>query len=159
MAIPDGKPATDFSAMNREWVRAVAAEAAEGGGGGGGIPAPENPSDGDVLTYSSADEAWVAAAPSGGGGNVVINADFDSTSQKWIMDKTFSEISALFASNTFMLVVLEAEESWSVNKTIGYITSVYVVDGEIPYYTVGTTAENLVFSTDSENGYPHGGFD
>ena len=66
MAIPDGKPATDFSAMNREWVRAVAAEAAEGGGGGGGIPAPENPSDGDVLTYSSADDEWVAAAPSGG---------------------------------------------------------------------------------------------
>lgn len=65
MAIPDGKPATDFSAMNREWVRAVAKEAAEGGGGGGGgIPAPENPSDGDVLTFSSTDEAWVAAAPS-----------------------------------------------------------------------------------------------
>lgn len=70
MAIPDGKPATDFSAMNREWVRAVAKEAAEGGGGGGGsgIPAPENPSDGDVLTYSSADDEWVAAAPGGGGG-------------------------------------------------------------------------------------------
>ena len=61
MAIPDGKPATDFSAMNREWVRAVAAEAAEGGGGG--IPAPADPSDGDVLTYSSTDSAWVAAAP------------------------------------------------------------------------------------------------
>ena len=35
MAIPDGKPATDFSAMNREWVRAVAKE--EGGGGGGSM--------------------------------------------------------------------------------------------------------------------------
>ena len=62
MAIPDGKPATDFSAMNREWVRAVAEEA------GGGIPAPENPSDGDVLTYDSTTSAWVAEAPSGGGG-------------------------------------------------------------------------------------------
>ena len=62
MAIPDGKPATDFSAMNREWVRAVAAEAASSGGGG--IPAPENPSDGDVLTYDSTTSAWVAEAPS-----------------------------------------------------------------------------------------------
>ena len=83
MAIPDGKPATDFSAMNREWVRAVAEEA------GGGIPAPENPSDGDVLTYSSTDSAWVAAAPGGGGGgdgaiiynsnNIVYNNDGTAT--------------------------------------------------------------------------------
>ena len=60
MAVPDGKPATDFSAMNREWVRGVASETA-----GGGIPAPENPSDGDVLTYDSTSDTWVAAAPSG----------------------------------------------------------------------------------------------
>ena len=58
MAIPDGKPATDFSAMNREWVRAVVKEATSGV-----IPAPENPNNGDVLTYSSTDSAWVAAAP------------------------------------------------------------------------------------------------
>lgn len=59
MAVPDGKPATDFSAMNREWVRGVASEAA-----GGGIPAPENPNDGDVLTYDSTTHEWKAAAPS-----------------------------------------------------------------------------------------------
>ena len=58
MAIPDGKPATDFSAMNREWVRAIIAEAA-----GGRIIAPEDPSDGDVLTYDSTSDAWVASAP------------------------------------------------------------------------------------------------
>ena len=46
-------------------------------GGGGGIPAPENPSDGDVLTYSSADDEWVAATPSGGlhAYEVLINND------------------------------------------------------------------------------------
>ena len=69
MAIPDGKPATDFSAMNREWVRAVAEEAA---GSGGGIPAPENPSDGDVLTYDSTDDEWVAAAPGGGESDILV---------------------------------------------------------------------------------------
>ena len=88
MAIPDGKPATDFSAMNREWVRAVAAEAGglpevSGDDNGkvltvvtgeweaatpaaSGIPAPENPSNGDVLTYDGTTSAWVAEAPSGG---------------------------------------------------------------------------------------------
>lgn len=62
MAVKDGLPATDFSRQNREWVKAVAG----GGSGGGGIPAPANPSDGDVLTYSSADDEWIAVAPSGG---------------------------------------------------------------------------------------------
>ena len=42
------------------------------GGGGGGIPAPANPSDGDVLTYDGTTSAWVAAAPSGGGGGGTI---------------------------------------------------------------------------------------
>ena len=88
MAIPDGKPATDFSAMNREWVRAVAEEAAESGGSG--IPAPENPSNGDVLTYSSTDTAWVAAAPAASGipapaspsdGDVLT---YDSTTSAWV---------------------------------------------------------------------------
>lgn len=86
MAIPDGKPATDFSAMNREWVRAVAEEV-----GGGGIPAPENPSDGDVLTYDSTDGEWKAEAPSGGGGipapDSPSNGDvltYDSTAEEWV---------------------------------------------------------------------------
>ena len=37
MAVKDGLPATDFSRMNREWVKAVAG----GGGGGGNVPAPD----------------------------------------------------------------------------------------------------------------------
>lgn len=96
MAIPDGKPATDFSAMNREWVRAVAEEAAEGGGGGGGIPAPENPSDGDVLTYSSTDSAWVAAAPSGAE-KFVITYEFGE-GDAVVADKTYAEILAAYTA-------------------------------------------------------------
>ena len=44
----------------------------EGSGGGSGIPAPEDPSDGDVLTYDSTTSSWVAEAPSGGGGVTII---------------------------------------------------------------------------------------
>ena len=40
------------------------------GSGGSGIPAPEDPSDGDVLTYDGTTSSWVAEAPSGGGGGV-----------------------------------------------------------------------------------------
>lgn len=36
MAVKDGLPSTDFSRMNREYIKAVADEAAGGGGGGGG---------------------------------------------------------------------------------------------------------------------------
>ena len=65
MAIPDGKPATDFSAMNREWVRAVAAEAAESVG----LPEITEADEGKVLTVESGEAAW---ASGGGGGSVPV---------------------------------------------------------------------------------------
>ena len=107
MAIPDGKPATDFNAMDREWVKAVAKEAVDNAeselpevsgsdngdvltvvGGvwakaappASGIPAPASPSDGDVLTYDSATSSWVAEAPSGGDSNtfdILLDSDVD----------------------------------------------------------------------------------
>ena len=117
MAIPDGKPATDFSAMNREWVRAVAEEAAESGGSG--IPAPENPSDGDVLTYDSTTSAWVAAAPSGGGGVLVVTENPDEVLQCDFLSATGQQIFAAAQSGLVILMhsnILDAdpptEYSW-----------------------------------------------
>ena len=99
--------------MNREWVRAVAAEA--GGlpsvsgddngkvltvvsgeweaatASGGGIPAPASSSDGDVLTYSSADDEWVAAAPSG--------------VEKFVITYEFGEGNALVANKTYAQIL------------------------------------------------------
>lgn len=159
MAIPDGKPATDFSAMNREWVRAVAAEAAEGGGGGGGIPAPENPSDGDVLTYSSTDSAWVAAAPGGGGGSIfVINASPipDDPNENLIMDKTWKEIADAMAAGSvcYILSVYSTETPVSI---AGNLVASVDSDGE-GSYTVGDGAGN-VYGASSENSYPETEFE
>ena len=78
----------------------------EGSGGGGGIPAPENPSDGDVLTYDSTTSAWVAEAPSGGGGGVLVITVNNSTHA---LNKTFSEIYTAYIAGTKCIV--EQEES------------------------------------------------
>jgi len=183
MAIPDGKPATDFSAMNREWVRAVAEEAAESGGGipapdspsdgdvltydsatsawvaeapsGGGIPAPENPSNGDVLTYDSATSAWVAEAPSGGGGDILYaQLTIDDQTSIGTLSKTWAEFKAAFDAHKII-----------------YITSAYIGDsssmaGDIYIPTSISEDHNgdddiyyisvgqISFFTDSENGYP-----
>ena len=58
MAIPDGRPATDFNAMNREWVKAIAKEAASGASSLPEVSATDN---GDVLTVVSGE--WAKAAP------------------------------------------------------------------------------------------------
>ena len=63
MAIPDGKPATDFSAMNREWVRAVAKEASEGGSTG--LPPVTADDNGKILGVVNG--AWGAMDAGGGG--------------------------------------------------------------------------------------------
>ena len=125
MAIPDGKPATDFSAMNREWVRAVAEEAGadvlpsvSGSNNGqvltvvsgewaaanppaSGIPAPASPSNGDVLTYDSTGSAWVAAAPGGGGANILFLTEDDDTGE---LSETYATIESALEAGTIVII-------------------------------------------------------
>lgn len=160
MAIPDGKPATDFSAMNREWVRAVAEEAAESGGGG--IPAPENPSNGDVLTYSSTDTAWVAAAPAasgipapanpsngdvltydstgsawvaaapggGGGGGDVFLINITQTASALVTDKTAGEIKAALEAGKILFTVRDTSVGADIDITYSLVSRYMVDQGE-----------------------------
>lgn len=122
MAVKDGLPATDFSRMNREYIKAVAEEAAGGGGGGGGgIPAPENPSDGDVLTYSSADDEWVAAAPSG--------------SEKFVVTYEFGEGDAIVADKTYAEILAAYTEGKEISAlfhetSYEYLYLSVVIEGE-----------------------------
>lgn len=74
----------------------------EGSGGGGGIPAPENPSDGDVLTYNSADDEWVAAAPTGGG--LFITKSWDEITETETLSVTGQEIVAAMQAGTVILI-------------------------------------------------------
>ena len=140
MAIPDGKPATDFSAMNREWVRAVAAES------GGGIPAPENPSNGDVLTYDSTDSAWVAAAPGGGGGSLCVICNEDGE-----LNKNYAEIKAVvLAGQVVSVAYINEEEGWIAFYTvesIGYENSKYYVNTVRP-----DTTDQYIYTADTETG-------
>lgn len=156
MAIPDGKPATDFSAMNREWVRAVAAEAAEGGGGGGGIPAPENPSDGDVLTYSSTDSAWVAAAPSGGGGSIMI-VNAAPVGSALVLDKTYNEIKTAMAAGTIVIVstAFSDEGYYSLEHSIASVSEQATAGGGTDYTVfIFAGGQTTNYFTDDPDDYP-----
>ena len=149
MAIPDGKPATDFSAMNREWVRAVAEEA------GGGIPAPENPSDGDVLTYSSTDSAWVAAAPGGGGGDAVLFAQLIYDEHNiGSLNKTWAELKAAFDAHKIIYITSEyMGDATSSSGDIYIPSSIYEEHAEnADMYAIAIG--EVSFETDSVNGYP-----
>lgn len=128
----------------------------EGSGGGGGIPAPENPSDGDVLTYSSSDDAWVAAAPSAGG-IFVINASLipDDPNENIIMDKTWKEIADAMSAGSvcYVLTVYSTE--------LPHVSIVGIPVGEVTFdgsYTV-TDCNGTVFVASGENSYPETEFE
>ena len=95
MAIPDGKPATDFSAMNREWVRAVAAEAAESGSIG--LPPVTAADNGKILGVVNG--AWGAMDAGSGSSDfttaeVTIVAGEDTTlyAAGFFMNFTYNDI-------------------------------------------------------------------
>lgn len=92
MAVKDGLPATDFSRMNREYIKAVA----DGGSGGGGLPEITEADEGKFLGVVSGEAAWATA---GGGGGVLIITNTEGT-----LNKTAQEISSAFLAGVQCLV-------------------------------------------------------
>lgn len=69
MAVKDGLPSTDFSRMNREYIKAVAGE-----GGGPGLPAVTEADNGKILGVVNG--AWGAMdVPSGSGEATIASID------------------------------------------------------------------------------------
>ena len=178
MAIPDGKPATDFSAMNREWVRAVAKEAGglpevSGSDNGkvmtvvsgeweaatpaaSGIPAPADPSDGDVLTYDSTAEEWVAAAPGGGGGDgeiLVCSSSIipDDPDENLILNKTWTEIASAIANNIPVFAIAVYDSS-PIEAVVELITNVYYNEGT--GYKVSCATSDTTYFAAAASDYP-----
>ncbi len=146
MAVKDGLPSTDFSRMNREYIKAIVE-----GARGGSIPTPENPSDGDVLTYSSTDSAWVAAAPDVG---LVVNVAF--TESTATLDKTWKEISdATNAGKPVRFYTTFEQEGIIAITAYTYYTCSHSSDPSDPSFGITIiTANQLDFHAATENDYP-----
>ena len=119
MAVKDGLPATDFSRMNREYIKAVA----EGGSGGGGLPEITEADEGKVLTVESGEAAWATAGGGGGGGSLYV-ININNTTHT--LDKTFAEIYAAFLAGNILVTKLtyEATEEYGEEYVFYYITAV-----------------------------------
>lgn len=150
MAIPNGKPATDFSAMNREYIRSVAKE--EAAAGGSGIPAPANPSNGDVLTYDSTEGAWVADTPDLG---LIVNMTY--TAEAATLDKTWKEISdATNAGKPVRFYGTVEQDGIIMITAYTYYTCSHSSDPSDPLFgiTVHVPNNELDFQATTENDYP-----
>ena len=176
MAIPNGKPSTDFSAMNREYIREVAKEEAAAGGSGipapanpsngdvltynstsekweaasppeSGIPAPASPSDGDVLTYDSTTSSWGAEAPSGGGGVFFVGESLDEINNKQVLNKTAGEIIAAAETS---VVILKSLLYGQVNTMFFYLKEHTVDRG----YVFDFGVEDGPYICNTLNDYP-----
>ena len=125
----------------------------EGSGGGGGIPAPASPTDGDVLTYDGTTSAWVAEAPSGGGGVNVIYADYDEQTFEWTCRNTFTEIKTMFNSHVPVFMYIESAQS-EISESCARVVNISEDAENNAYGVCAYTTWDMLFSTSSPSGYP-----
>lgn len=113
-----------------------------GGGSGSGLPEVSAADNGDVLTV--VEGAWAKAAPSGGGGALVVNLDM----QTMTLDKTWQEI----YDSAFAVITENAEEGEKAWIMVYYA---YEHDGiyEVEAFAPGP-GTSLSFVADSADGYP-----
>ena len=119
------------------------------GSGGAGLPAVTNEDNGDVLTVVNG--VWDKAAPSGGGGALIVHGEADETTGVITLDKTWAEINGavplvwLYVANDISMyfpLVQCNEDSGEYWCAFDYS----VMSGDSPV---------ISFMADSETGYPH----
>lgn len=98
---------------------------------------------GDTVTSAKLNKLEQGVASAGGGGGVLIATETDFT-----LDKTWKEVHDALAIGT-IVVCLGSDETGAYLYIFG---SAYV-DQDI-YYLGLVGSEKIVFTTDSENGYP-----
>lgn len=123
MAIIEGRPATDFSDMNRKYIHDVAEEVAAGSGGG--LPEITESDEGKVLTVEDGEAAW---ATGGGAPITILTPVCTHVSSpggiKLTFQESFDEIVNLALSGLVFIKFYAGGEGWGENF-IGYIYDVY----------------------------------
>lgn len=141
MAVKDGLPATDFSRMNREWVKAVA----EGGSGGGGLPEITEADEGKVLTVESGEAAWATAGGGGGGGVFLI------TNTEGTLNKTGQQIADAFTGGSMCIIVtqqtIDAYNDTRYSVITEYFASLSESEGDYFSFTVLEWGEGAAVAT------------
>lgn len=112
MAVKDGLPATDFSRMNREYIKAVA----EGGSGGGGLPEITEADEGKVLTVESGEAAWATAGGGGSGGVLLI------TNNNGTLNKTGQQIADALTGGSVCIVITQTTDGDFTDTTYSVIS-------------------------------------
>lgn len=114
-----------------------------------GIPAPDSPSNGDVLTYDSTEAEWVASAPSGGGGFISVSVN------ELRLNKTWNELKTAYDSGipVFLFMDYEGDDSMSYLAFIGHYNEIDIGDIWSVVFAVGTM--QIDFETrESADAYP-----
>jgi len=84
--------------------------------GDGGIPAPDSPSNGDVLTYNSTSDEWEAKAPSGGSSlPAYTSADIGKI---LTVDASYGD--AIMEETTVTLAYNETDDNYQAELTSGF---------------------------------------
>lgn len=124
-----------------EVIALIKALGGSGGGGGGSLPEVTADDNGDVLTVVSG--KWAKAAPSGGGGVLIVNITGG------VLDKTWQEI----VDAPFAIITEDSGDGTAKLLEAGYD----VYQGEYSVYFVSLFANQLttrIFSAASADAYP-----
>lgn len=90
-----------------------------GNGGGSDLPAVTSEDNGDVLTVVNG--AWDKAAPSGGGGALVVPTYTTEDNETYTCDMTFAEVMAAVEAGTCRHAIIDASVGYlSIVPLMGY---------------------------------------